>query len=237
MTDQELKDLVASLAVNQKKTDKLIRELRESQKQTDEQMKETGKLIRELRESQKQTDKQIDKTDKSIKELRESQKQTDKQIDKTGKQLKKTIQKLDWMWVTQWDISEDIFSENIEDILFNAWKEITSIEENVEYPWKVEIDMICINGTEAFAVEVKTKLTQRHINKFIDISLPRLRKYFPKYDKYKLYWMVAWRTIEKWVEDYAEKKWLYVIKEMHNWKAQMLSKKDFKPKEYVVNCD
>jgi hypothetical protein len=48
MTDQELKDLVASLAVNQKETAQDIRELRASQKETDRQIKQTNKQLGEL---------------------------------------------------------------------------------------------------------------------------------------------------------------------------------------------
>ena len=79
MTDQELKDMVASLII--------------SQNQTDKQMK--------------QTDKRIEKTHKEISEL--------------GKSIKKLGRKLDWMWVTQWDISEDIMYENIDNILSGYW--------------------------------------------------------------------------------------------------------------------
>ena len=56
MTDKELKDLVASLAIESKKTDEQIKALRLSQKETDKQMKETDKQM-------KQTDKRINKLD------------------------------------------------------------------------------------------------------------------------------------------------------------------------------
>ena len=42
MTDQELKDLVASLAIESKKTDEQLRELKESQTKTDEQLKRSS---------------------------------------------------------------------------------------------------------------------------------------------------------------------------------------------------
>ena len=82
-------------------------------------------------------------------------------------------------------------------------------------------------------MEVKTRLTVEHIKKFLEIRLPRFRKYCTNYEKYKLYWMVAWRTITEWAKDYANKKWLYVIKELHEWNAQLLNEKKFEPIEYI----
>ena len=60
MTDKELKDLVASLAVESKKTDEQIKELRLSQKVTDEQMKKTDKQIQDLKKEQSKSNKKWD---------------------------------------------------------------------------------------------------------------------------------------------------------------------------------
>ena len=59
MTDDELRHLVASLAVSQKETDTQIKELSVSQKETDTQ-------IKELSVSQKETDEQIKELGKQI---------------------------------------------------------------------------------------------------------------------------------------------------------------------------
>ena len=48
MTDEELKDLVASLAVSQKHTDEKFASLAESQKRTDEQMKRTDEKLERI---------------------------------------------------------------------------------------------------------------------------------------------------------------------------------------------
>ena len=74
MTDQELKDLVASLAIESAKTNLQIQELKESQLKTDEQLAKT--------------DLQLAKTDKQLAK-------TDLQLAKTDLQLAKTDAKLD----------------------------------------------------------------------------------------------------------------------------------------------
>ena len=48
MTDQELKDLVASLAISQKKTDEQISRLEEAQKKTDAQMAKTNAKLNKI---------------------------------------------------------------------------------------------------------------------------------------------------------------------------------------------
>ena len=48
MTDQELKDLVASLAVESAKTDAQMKQLQQSQAQTDEQMKRTDEKLERI---------------------------------------------------------------------------------------------------------------------------------------------------------------------------------------------
>ena len=50
MTDQELKDLVASLAVESKKTDEQLRLLGEESKKTDEQLKKTDEQLKKTDE-------------------------------------------------------------------------------------------------------------------------------------------------------------------------------------------
>ena len=196
-------------------------------------IKESAKGFSELRELQKKTDEQINELKESQKKTDEQQKKTDEQQKKTDEQLKKTIRKLDWMWVTQWDITEDIFYSNFEWLLKKEWKKITKVIRNLDFPWKVEFDIVWINGSEVFVAEVKTRLTKEHIDKFIEKRLSSFRKYALEYKNYKLYGVVAWRVITKEIEDYANNKWLYIMKELHNWTAELLNSKDFQAKEYV----
>ena len=61
MTDEELKELVASLAIAQKQTDLQLQELASAQKETDLQLKETAQQLKE-------TDKQLSKQLKNLAE-------------------------------------------------------------------------------------------------------------------------------------------------------------------------
>lgn len=88
MTDKELKDLVASLAIShkemkadlvawQKQSSADIKELRAAQQETDRQLKETDRQLKETSREFRE----------GIKELRASQQETDRQIKELGRQI------------------------------------------------------------------------------------------------------------------------------------------------------
>jgi len=63
MTDQELKELVASLAIESKKTDERLRKTDEQLRKTDEQIKKTDE---ELRNLFKKVDERLDRVAKQL---------------------------------------------------------------------------------------------------------------------------------------------------------------------------
>ena len=167
----------------------------------------------------------------AIKELRKSQLETDKQMKDSMKETKDLKNELRWMWLTQWAISEELIAANFKKALRAEWEEITTTQRNIEVfkKWKnypeTEIDIIWINGTKIFIWETKTKLTKNHINKLINKTIPKFKKYLHKqrYGWLDLYWVVWARVFaDKEVKEYAKEQWLYILKEYHNWNAKIL---------------
>ena len=173
----------------------------------------------------------------AIEEMRKKREKDDKKWNemwkKADERWKKTEKTLRWMWVTQWEISEDVIYENFEIIMKKIGKKILKTTKNLIISWKAEFDIVWINWTEVFVVEVKTKLRESDVDIFTDKTLPKFRKYLPEYRDYKLYWVVWWRLIWEGIKDYAIKKWLYVIKESNKWRAKMMNEKGFEGKEFV----
>jgi hypothetical protein len=98
MTDQELKDLVASLAIDRKETDLIMQE-------TGRKMQETDRLIKELREEQKETARQIKELGIQIdgvkniisynaEQSREEQKETARRMQETDLIMQETGRKM-----------------------------------------------------------------------------------------------------------------------------------------------
>jgi hypothetical protein len=99
MTNEELKELVASLAISQRETDRQIQEterlLRESKLEAERQFEETKRI---LRESKLEVDRQFRETDRQIQEteqlFRESKLETDRQLRESKLEADRQFQEL-----------------------------------------------------------------------------------------------------------------------------------------------
>ncbi len=192
MTDDELKALVASLAVAQKETDKHINALRLSQQETDKQIsqlrlsqQETGMQISQLRLSQQETDQQIKETDLQLKE-------TDRQLRRQLKELGKQIGGLG-----------DKFGGFTEGMAFPSMTKILTEHFGMEVITprvkakkngeNLELDVLAYansNRNEAFIVEIKSHLRAEGIEQ-LKQSLQQFRRFFPEHGDKKLYGMLA----------------------------------------------
>lgn len=179
MTDDELKALVAGLAVGHE-------QLRESQLKTEELFKETRAQIKETTEQMKKTDAQMKQTVAQIKK-------TDAQINKTDEQLKRIGIQVGGISNNQGDVAEEFFfnsmvddtrlgSIHFEDITMNMQKHRGQIQE--------QYDLVLTNGDAIGIIEVKYKAHENNLDK-LERKMRHFKKLFPVYDKYKLYGAIA----------------------------------------------
>jgi hypothetical protein len=176
MTDDELKALVASLAVDSKN-------MHEAQKTTDEQMK-----LNAL--AQKTTDEKM-----KLNAL--AQKATDEQMKRNDKML---TEKLDRMGITlgnigqnQGDVAEEFFFQSLikdnhlgkihfDDVVKNMEKHRGQIQE--------EYDLVMTNGEAIAVVEVKYKAHKNDLDK-LDRKMKHFKQLFPIYQAFKQYGAIA----------------------------------------------
>ena len=197
MTDQELKDLVASLAIASSKTDEQIMELKIAQAKTDEQMKktdkemvETAKQIRELKVSQAKTDEQMKKTD-------EQMAKTDKQVSKIVNGLKS----MDSYIKNQSKAVERYFINSLEkthlkiqDISFDEiYPNFTKRQANKE----LELDALLVNGKYVALLEVKTILHKNDVEEIHSKGINNFRDMCKEHKDKKLMVLVAGEDILK----------------------------------------
>ena len=192
MTDDELKKLVASLAISQKETDIQIKELSVSQKETDIQ-------IKELSVSQKETDTQI-------KELSVSQKETDRKLQRVSEML-------GGISANQGDVAEDFFYNSlIKDNHLGSLKfdDITKNMEKHRGQIQEEYDIFLTNGESIAIIEVKYKA---HIDDIIklDRKFDNFKKLFPIYKDYKLYGAMASFHFNKDTKDELLKQGYFIV--------------------------
>ncbi len=159
MTDQELKDLVASLAISQAKTD-------EQMKKTDEQMKET---------------------DHQIKELRKSQQKTDEQMNRNEAKLTKMGILLGNISNNQGDVAEEFFYNSLEEKKDLAGIHYDFIDKNWKSSTKNlrdEFDIVMVNGKDIAIIEVKYKAHEKDLEKLLTKKQENFKELFPIYKDY-----------------------------------------------------
>ena len=212
----ELKEIQSLI----KETQKNIKDLSISQKETD----------RQIKASQKETDRQIKATSIEVSALSASQ-----------REMSKEIRKAQNLFTTQWGrLMESLVEGDLVRLLQERGVKIerTSTnekgmmsyvdEEGVRQQERCEIDIIAKNGHEIVVVEVKTTLTVKDVRKFLDV-LNRFPRLLPEYRDKKVYGAVAYLRTQDSSDVYSEKQGLFIIKATGS-SANITNQEGFKPK-------
>ena len=163
-----------------------------------------------------------------MKELRASQKETDRQIQKIGGRFNQ-----------RWGaLVESLVEGKLVKIFQDCKIDITQTYTRSQSEWEKpdgrierrEIDIIVANGTEAVIVEVKTTLTPKDVNDFLE-TLRDFKNYFTRFKSEIIYGAVAYLTSENKAHLFAEEKGLFLIRATGD-SASLVNKKDFKPKAF-----
>ena len=76
----------------------------------------------------------------------------------------------------------------------------------------LEVDILAVNTDVAVAIEVKSRLTQRNLQRVLQ-NLDRFKTILPQYANYQLYGAVAAIEIDGDVDTYADNQGLFVIQQ------------------------
>lgn len=211
MTDQELRDLVASLAV---KSDRL-----------DAQMAKT--------------DAQMAKTDAQMAKTNAQMARTDAQLARSDKKWEQTIKKLDNLGVmlanygiVQGEMTEEMVYRGLQNLFGNIGKDFDEIAQNLKKKGEGEFDIVAVNGSEVLVTEVKTKVRRDDIDTFVKKRLPRFKQLFPKYQGYDILGAIGGNIFREDLENYAAKNGLYVIRQSGD-NLQLANKSNFSPKVFA----
>lgn len=212
-----------------KETEAISKETEVIKKETEVIKKEAEVIKKETEVIKKETEELRKKGEKLRIEVEEMHKENEK-IFKKNERIRKKNQKeaniyykmLIGMGVTQGMISEDIMWENFESVFrkrgkvfYNAIRNLT--RKNRSGRKMAEYDIVATNTNEIMVVEIKTRLTENHVRRFIDVQLPKFRKLFPEYVIYKkLLACVGGRTITEEAKSLADKEGIYLLKQCHD---------------------
>ena len=190
MTDEELKKLVASLAVAQKETSEQMKEtdrrldkrVEETDRRMDKRMKETD---RRLDKRMKETDKQIKEMSKEIDKLRDSQNDSFKELRDSNKKLGKMVGGIS---NNQGDVAEEFFFNSLA-----AKPEVANItydfvDKNITRTKGLlqdEFDLVMINGTDVLVIETKYKAHENDLDRLLNKKFPNFKQLYPQYKNYR----------------------------------------------------
>ena len=199
----------------------ILREVSESQRETDQKMKESAKEAdrrfqetdRIMKEGAREADRRFQETDRMMKE---SAKETDRRFQENdrimqgnAKEADRRIKYLDTLFTGQWGkLMESLVEGDLVAMLQSRGIQVERTARNIkkeigERRW--EIDILAINGDEVVVVEVKTKLNVKSIDDFI-IFLGDFKELNPEHKNKKVYGAVAYLRADEFSDVHAEKK-------------------------------
>jgi hypothetical protein len=178
VTDDELKEIVASIAVEN-------RELVVAQKETDRQLKETDRQLKE-------TDRQLKETDSQLKAQASEADRDRREMKRSNRELGKQIGGLANKFGS---FTEGLALPSMQQILRSQFNmEVVSPSVRVKKgDEELEVDVLSYaNSTlnEVYVVEVKSHLRDDGIDQLSDI-VNRFRHFFPEHKDKKLYGIMA----------------------------------------------
>jgi hypothetical protein len=230
MTDQELKDLVASLSVSAEQSKKDWAESVEQSKRNWVELAEQSKRDAEqskrewaeLRESQREMGRRIG----------EAQKETARQINQVNKQIGEIGNKFGYF-------TEGMALPSMENVLkrrfgMNAVFPRAKLHRNGH---TLEIDVLAYDTSgksdSVFLVEVKSNLTREAIEQLLD-TIERFPKFYPDFADRKLFGIVAAVYIPDDLRNVVFKKRLYLAR-ISDDTFKLQTPSGFKPKAFGVN--
>ena len=219
MTDDELKALVASLAISQKETDRQLKELGE---QTDRQLKELGE----------QTDRQLKETGTRLNELGE---QADKRLQETNQQLNELGKQIGGLGNKFGGFTEGLALPSMRRILEEDFgMDTISPRLRKRINGKVlELDVLGYTNSQintAYVVEVKSRLNAQAIQQMLH-TLKEFSHFFPEHRDKTLYGILAFVDFREDFLTQAEQSGLYLA-HIHDDLFELKSSPDFQPKNF-----
>ncbi len=79
---------------------------------------------------------------------------------------------------------------------------------------EIEFDIVLENGDSVALIEVKNRIHPKFIKEFAEDRVKKFRKYFPQYEKYKVYLGIAGFSFGKTSLEEAKKHGIGVIRQV-----------------------
>jgi hypothetical protein len=167
--------------------------------EADVSMADVRRALNELAEQSKETDRRMQETDRKMQE-------TDKKIAEVGRQLGGLGNRIgEFVEGVVRPGLVRLFRERGIDV-HRTLRDVSGDKNGVA----LQVDLLVVNDTDAVAVEVKSKLTDRDVDEHLE-RLGKLKILFPEFASKRLLGAMAGMVIPEDAARYAEKCGVFVI--------------------------
>jgi len=213
MTDQELKDLVAGLAVSQAETDRQQRETDRQLQETDRQLQETS---RQMRESHAETARELQKLSRQAKETR-------REMGALANKFGSFTEGLAWPSLVR--IFRERFGLNVVGPRAKAFHNGDTIE--------LDAFAYSNSGTNLVVVaEVKSLLREEHLET-MKKKLTLFPQFFPGHEKKRLYGLFAAVDVPEDLAKQVMREGFYLAR-AHDDTFELVTPDDFRPRSFLA---
>ena len=181
-------------------------------------------ILRQVSESQKETDRHMQETDRLMQE-------TGRRMDDNNREIRRLNELFTSQWgklietLVDGDLLKLLGERGITvDYTFNNLKR--------DYDGRTwEIDILAANGTEVVVVEVKTTLKVRDVDHFLE-TLRHFHRLMPEYGGKLAYGAMAYLKADEGAAVYTEKQGLFVIRATGS-SASITNREGFRPRVFA----
>ena len=205
-------------------TDRLVKELFASQKETDRKFQETDRKFQEtdlkFQETDRKfqdTDRKFQDTDRLAKELFASQKETDRLFKASQKEtdrlFKETNKKIGDLGNRLGEFVQEMVRPAVVRLFRERGIEVHQVMRNIEAfndEDAIEIDLLVINQQQAIAVECKSRLSIEDVNEHL-ARMGKFKQLFSHYQDINLMGAVAGMVVPDEAAKYAYRRGLFVL--------------------------
>ncbi len=188
--------LLDNMATTADEVWRLLGELAEAQKETERLFQETDRRFLETDRRSQEADQRLEATQRLIKQQNQH---LNEQLGKLGNRLGEFV---------EWQVRPAVvrlFQER--GIAVHEFHEGVSVQRGGE---GIEIDLLVVNTTDAVVVEVKSKLTEAHVNEHLE-RLNKFKRLMPRYADVRAMGAVAGMVVPDSVARYAYRQGLFVL--------------------------
>ena len=175
---------------------RLLGELAEAKKETERQFQETERRFQETDRRFQESERQFEETRRIIKQQNQH---LNEQLGRLGNRLGEFV---------EWQVRPAVvrlFQER--GIAVHEFHEGVSVQRGSE---GIEIDLLVVDTTDAVVVEVKSKLTETHVNEHLE-RLSKFKRLMPRYADVNAMGAVAGMVVPDSVARYAYRQGLFVL--------------------------